>query len=264
MNIGDIEKKVIDYWSLKTEEYWGRRLLYDTRRLMKYTLNILIEKKPRTVLDVGCGPGIFTYFLSKFSYVISIDIAISMIKKARKKAGNVNTDFIVADASYMPLRSSSIDYVVAYRVLEYLPDLMKGFIEIRRTLRREGVASIQLPSKTGFMLLALPSLILKLLSEITKYKFVISLFEASSLRNYYTPSQLIKYLKGSNLALIYITGYELNPFAVIQATLLRHESKLSRIIDIIVDKLSSYLESKLSPLLLAVLSLNIYALIMKR
>jgi len=261
-----MDRKVINYWSLKVKEYWGRRLLYDTRRLIVFTLNILVEKKPHTILDVGCGPGIFTYILSlfKYSYIVSTDVAVLMTKEAKKRVNSINVEFIVADAQHMPLRSSSIDYVIAYRVLEYLLNLVKGLMEIERVLKPGGIASVQLPSKSGFMLLAFPSLLLKLLSKITKYKFVISLFEASILRNYYTPSQLIEYLRKSRLIPIYITGYEVNPFAVIQATLLRHESKLSRIIDIIVDKLSSYLESKLSPLLLAVLSLNIYALIMKR
>ena len=65
-------------------------------------------KKPKSILDLGCGTGSHTVQLAKYGYnVTGIDISPAMIEKARKKAEkeNVDTKFLVQDMRSLDLKT---------------------------------------------------------------------------------------------------------------------------------------------------------------
>lgn len=64
------------------------------------------------MLDVGCGYGKSTSLLEEVcsSFVIGVDVDCEKVFKARELlSSKSNIDFIYADASHLPIRSSSID-----------------------------------------------------------------------------------------------------------------------------------------------------------
>jgi len=66
----------------------------------------LCQRKPKSILDVGCGTGSHSVILSKRGYnVTGIDISKTMIKKAKEKAKKekVKTEFFVQDMQNIKL-----------------------------------------------------------------------------------------------------------------------------------------------------------------
>ncbi|WP_420805661.1 methyltransferase domain-containing protein [Caldivirga maquilingensis] len=120
----------------------GRLGLYveRTRTYLKIILRLIrVLRTLRSkciALDLGCGDGYFAYKVSRLCmYVLGIDIKFHNSWKSKH---NVNTEYIVADARYLPLRSNSIDLIYALSLLELVEPHTKlpllGLVP--KTLRR--------------------------------------------------------------------------------------------------------------------------------
>ena len=71
------------------------------------------------VLDVGCGPGLYTRELARRGAIaVGVDLNSEWLHKARKGQGKV---FLVrADARYLPFRSGAFSMVVSIEVLSHI------------------------------------------------------------------------------------------------------------------------------------------------
>jgi SAM-dependent methyltransferase len=142
------------------KEYWSKRVLryHRNRRndLNTRTLQGLLEKnmnvyKPSKVLEIGCGPGIFTQILSKKTRVIASDISKDMLKFVKKC--RIKAELLQADMDYLPFKPNSFDAIVAYRVMEYSKN---PIITLRAFSRLASTVLLQFPrhdSINGFLLL---------------------------------------------------------------------------------------------------------------
>ena len=86
-----------------------------TRKLKKY--------KVKKVLDLGCGSGWLTIFMSKYGFdVTGIDIAKPAIELGKTWAGedNANVNFLIGDLLNLPFKESTFDAVICNSVLEHL------------------------------------------------------------------------------------------------------------------------------------------------
>ncbi len=134
-------------------EYYGNR-----RRAVLETIAGEIAQA-RDVLDVGCGNG--TY-LAKFAAapgnrrVTGVDLSIDMLLSARDRVG-VKCRLLRADASRLPFKSESFDFIFASHVLQFVADLDGSVAEIARCLGRSGllVASGQRDDSVRQMLSAI-------------------------------------------------------------------------------------------------------------
>ena len=88
----------------------GLETTKELANLCKVTENSLL-------LDVASGTGEGTYFLvEEFKcHAVGIDISQVMIKRAKEKAQkkNLNIDFKIGDAHYLPFENNSFDVVIA-------------------------------------------------------------------------------------------------------------------------------------------------------
>jgi len=85
-----------------------------TRKFKKYQV--------KKVLDLGCGSGWLTIFMSKYGFdVTGIDIAKPAIElgKIWAKEENANVNFLVGDLFNLPFKEGSFDAVVCNSVLEH-------------------------------------------------------------------------------------------------------------------------------------------------
>jgi SAM-dependent methyltransferase len=94
------------------------------------------EAEPRTLMDVGCGPGEFAGLLQNRLQidVVALDQSLRMAELARARGLNA----LRGDIQQLPFGERLFDVVVAIRVLYHLPDLDRGLAEIRRVLRPGG------------------------------------------------------------------------------------------------------------------------------
>jgi ubiquinone/menaquinone biosynthesis C-methylase UbiE len=101
------------------------------------------------VLEVGCGPGVYTVQaaprLKPDGQLIAIDLQQQMVERASERVrdgGIDNVEFYVADAHQLPLEDTSVDRAFLVGVLPEIPNPQGALEELHRMLRPEGVLSI--------------------------------------------------------------------------------------------------------------------------
>lgn len=127
-------------WSLERTHWWfsGRR------RLLKFLLSYLSIQRESPVIDVGCGVGSnFTLLKSMGFKVIGIDLESYSLSFPR----NLTEVLLInGDVSKLPIKSNSIELVVATDILEHLVDDSIAIKEIHRTLTQEGKVILTVPA----------------------------------------------------------------------------------------------------------------------
>jgi ubiquinone/menaquinone biosynthesis C-methylase UbiE len=94
-------------------------------------------KRSMSVVELGCGPGRGTMFLTTIGAdVTAIDISSTSLERARKRAPHA--DFVRATIMTLPFRDRSFDIVVADGVIHHTPDPQAAFAESVRVLRAGG------------------------------------------------------------------------------------------------------------------------------
>jgi SAM-dependent methyltransferase len=100
----------------------------------------------KVVLDAGCGAGSFQHSVFPQFLVVSIDI-----KKPNTTASKpLPPNFVVADIERLPVRASSIDFVVLNYVLEHVSDANAAVAEASKVLGQGGLLYAALPNSRSF------------------------------------------------------------------------------------------------------------------
>jgi ubiquinone/menaquinone biosynthesis C-methylase UbiE len=91
-----------------------------------------------TVLDVGCGNGLYLGALAQRQhqgFVCGLDLSAGMLTAARVRSSE---PLLVGDAQRLPFAERSFDRVLAMHMLYHVPDRALAIAELRRVLRRGG------------------------------------------------------------------------------------------------------------------------------
>jgi ubiquinone/menaquinone biosynthesis C-methylase UbiE len=98
-------------------------------------------KPGSTVLDVGCGTGVFIPFLlSRIGgegRLVALDVAEEMLKRARAK-GFKDIEYLLADVTSIPLGDEVFDAVVCYSSFPHFQDKPRALAEINRVTKSGG------------------------------------------------------------------------------------------------------------------------------
>ena len=139
-----IEQVPVDYYQKGIERNIFQRMWHNNK--LKVVLRF-IPGFPKKILDVGCASG---WFISKISKKFpkakcyGIDIYDKGIKYAKKIYPKI--EFKVADAHKIPYKKNTFDLVICTEVLEHLDNPKSAILEIKRVLKKGGVAVIELDS----------------------------------------------------------------------------------------------------------------------
>lgn len=101
--------------------------------------------KGEKVLDVGCGPGIWTRELARRGYIVSaIDLTSKAVEITKKSLNifNLNADVNVGDAEQIPYSDGVFDGIVSHGVIHHTPHTEKCVMEMARVLRPNGTAVV--------------------------------------------------------------------------------------------------------------------------
>lgn len=102
-------------------------------------LNFIDKKINGKLLEVGCGIGKTTHFLSERYNkikIIAIDYDKEQINIANKKSRNI--EFKQGDATSLNFKKESFDYVIETNVFHHIKNYEGAIKEIRRVLKKNG------------------------------------------------------------------------------------------------------------------------------
>ena len=102
----------------------------------------------RRVLDAGCGTGYGSAELAQSALVVTgIDLAPQAIEFARATYPIPSLRFLVASCAVMPFPENAFDLVVAFEVIEHLPDHRAFLQECARVLTHHGLFIVSSPNR---------------------------------------------------------------------------------------------------------------------
>lgn len=100
------------------------------------------------ILDAGCGEGYGSCFISdKASEVVGIDISEEAIQHAQKKYNRDNLKYELMDVQNLKFKDAIFDVVLSFQVIEHLSEVSKFLKEIKRVLKKNGLAIVGTPNK---------------------------------------------------------------------------------------------------------------------
>jgi ubiquinone/menaquinone biosynthesis C-methylase UbiE len=102
----------------------------------------------KRVLDTGCGTGYGSAELAQSAAAVTgLDIAPDAIEYARASYPLPGLRFIESSCAAVPFPADSFDLVIAFEVIEHLPDFRAFLDESARVLTREGLFIVSSPNK---------------------------------------------------------------------------------------------------------------------
>ena len=111
---------------------------YHAKVIAPNLMRILSPQKGMRVLDLACGEGYFSrMFRSMGAEVVGVDIAASLIEKAKRQSSDV--EYHLHDAKELPFAADkSFDAVVCVLALQNMEKLEPVFKECARVLKAHG------------------------------------------------------------------------------------------------------------------------------
>lgn len=164
---------------LSDQKNWNEKDFFATgRKEIAEVLAVLKAEKVKLnlgqAMDFGCGVGRLSQALGKyFEKVIGVDIANSMITKAKQLNKRKNVSFRhITSGDLAAFKKASFDFVFTDIVFQHMRNefTLKYLREMHRILKKNGVLVFQLPSEPaktwkGFLIYALPDRVLTYLRK---------------------------------------------------------------------------------------------------
>lgn len=122
------------------ELYWKR---------LERTLGITCNFPAKTVLDMGCGEGVFLPSLSgNYESVYGIDLDIAIAEKIKELYQLTNVKLFEENIINNNFEDNYFDIIFAASVLEHFKDLDMLFVELKRILKKNGRLIFSSPTET--------------------------------------------------------------------------------------------------------------------
>lgn len=133
---------------IECEETAGQ--LIEREHWQRYMVAAKLVEPGAVVLDIACGSGYGTAYLSRFAgHVYGVDISSDAVAYAEGRYGRPNLRFLQGDVSQIPLDSGSVDLVVSFETIEHVEEASQhAFLaEAKRVLRPGGRLIVSCPNQ---------------------------------------------------------------------------------------------------------------------
>jgi len=136
---------------LPTEEYnaWyytekGKYISGLEKDVLLKMIKLSAISRQLSAIDIGCGTGYFTEFLSGFcKNIVGVDTSMDMIKYAMKKIearsqrSEARIKYIIADAESLPFKERSFDISVSVTAVNFIKNPVRAVSEAVRISREK-------------------------------------------------------------------------------------------------------------------------------
>jgi ubiquinone/menaquinone biosynthesis C-methylase UbiE len=101
--------------------------------------DLLQPRRGETILDAGCGTGVFTLDMLSFGpRITGLEISLPMLMRARRKAKSDSFRAVAGDMLSLPFADEVFDKIVSVTALEFIEDARSAVDEMFRVARRGG------------------------------------------------------------------------------------------------------------------------------
>ncbi len=142
------EKAIKKWWEAQAKDFQKKfgaivDVNYGPGAPNERRLKLLGNIKGKEILEIGCGGGQCTvYFAKKGAKVTGVDLSEEQLKFAKKLADKHKVDIKFIQGSFQNLskfKSNSKDIVFSAYALQYSPDLLEVFKQVKRILKKNGL-----------------------------------------------------------------------------------------------------------------------------
>ncbi|MBI2850511.1 MAG: methyltransferase domain-containing protein [Chloroflexi bacterium] len=133
-------KDLFNEWPERYEEWFATPIGKLVRQIEgELVMGFLEPGQGETILDVGCGTGVFTTdFLAAGARVIGVDISAPMLRFALRKTSGYPFAAVRGDVLSLPFKDNSFDKVTSITALEFVADARGAVNELFRVVRPGG------------------------------------------------------------------------------------------------------------------------------
>jgi len=152
------EKQISEAYNIWHDSVHGKENLkiIDLCEWHVEALNLSPDLKDLEVLEVGCGAGDFSLYLSKQrSVVTAVDFSSKAIEIAKEKAKcqKIKVDFQIADAQFLPFKNNCFDLIFCCECLEHMIKPQLALNQFYRVLKPSGTLILTTENYSNPMIL---------------------------------------------------------------------------------------------------------------
>lgn len=147
------EKWYSDFGEYTIDEYVKERILNNPEEMERFAQIIKhVPKETETVLDVGCGPGVFLHLLERNRNIRGIGIEISD-NKVNYAERHLRVHAEKGDAGNLRFEDRAFDVVTALEVIEHLPygTYEQALEEMARVAKKTIIIGVPYNEERSFM-----------------------------------------------------------------------------------------------------------------
>ena len=140
----DVDGRLFDDWPEKYDRWFETPIGALVKKYENELFLDLLQPRPgESILDVGCGTGVFTLnILASGPRVTGLDISIPMLKRAEQKTAGYPFRSVVGDMSFLPFADECFDKVVSMTALEFIADGGAAVADLFRVARKGGIVVV--------------------------------------------------------------------------------------------------------------------------
>jgi len=140
----EVDGRLFDEWPEKYDRWFETPIGALVKKYENELILDLLQPRPgESILDVGCGTGVFTLnILAAGSSVTGLDVSIPMLKRAEHKTVGYSFRGVAGDMSFLPFADECFDKVVSMTALEFVADGRAAVADLFRVTRKGGVVVV--------------------------------------------------------------------------------------------------------------------------